>query len=214
RPVPEKIIHRLGEGFYAGCVIKPWASCRASHPSLDTCVRLVTENQVDLDAVEQIRIHVTPRTLAGFVGQPFEIGECPEVSGAFSIRFTAATALMYRTVRPEHLTLEHMNDPRLRALLGKITLVDSLPAHEYLTAEVELLLQGGSRLRARVDVPRGDTYAAPLSEAETLDKYYANVEFGGRTSRASAERAAETINNLESIEDISALVKLFTPAHP
>jgi 2-methylcitrate dehydratase PrpD len=213
KPAPGKITHRLGEEFYADCVIKPWASCRASHPSLDACVRLVTENQVDLDTIEQIRIHVTPRTLAGFVGQPFEIGECPEVSGAFSIRFTAATALMYGTVRPEHLTIEHMNDPRLRALLGKITLVDSLPPHEYLTAEVELLLQGGSQLRTRVDVPRGDIYAAPLSEAEILDKYYANVEFGGRVSRAAAEEAVETINNLESLGDITALVKLFTPAH-
>lgn len=213
KPAPEKITYRLGEDFYADCVIKPWASCRASHPSLDACVRLVAENQVDLDAIEQIRIHVTPRTLAGFVGQPFEIGECPEVSGAFSIRFTAATALMYGTVRPEHLTVDHMNDPRLRALLGKITLVDSLPPHEYLTAEVELLLQGGSRLHARVDVPRGDIYAAPLSEAEILDKYYANVDFGGRISRAAAEEAVAIINNLESLGDITALVKLFTPAH-
>jgi hypothetical protein len=64
-----------------------------------------------------------------------------------------------------------------------------------------------------VDVPRGDIYAAPLSEAEILDKYYANVEFGGRVSRAAAEEAVETINNLESLGDITALVKLFTPAH-
>ncbi|MFD1214148.1 MmgE/PrpD family protein [Arthrobacter sp. GCM10027362] len=214
QPAPEKITHRLGEEFYADCVIKPWASCRAAQPSLDACVRLATENQLDLDAIEQIRIHVTPRTLAGFVGQPFEIGECPEVSGAFSIRFTAATALMYRTVRPEHLTVEHMDDPRLQALLAKVTLVDSLPPHESLTAEVELLLRDGSRLHRRVDAPRGDIHTAPLSEAEILDKYYANVEFGGRIGRAAAEEAVATINKLESLEDITALVKLFTPAHP
>ena len=213
-PQPEKITHRLGEEFYADCVIKPWASCRAAQPSLDACVRLATENHLDLGAIEQIRIHVTPRTLAGFVGQPFEIGECPEVSGAFSIRFTAATALMYKTVRPEHLSVEHMNDPLLQRLLEKITLVDSLPPHESLTAEVELLLQDGSELRTRVDVPRGDIYATPLSEAEILDKYYANVEFGGRITRTAAEQAVEIINNLESVEDITALVKLFTPAHP
>ena len=104
-PEPEKITRRLGEAFYADCVIKPWSSCRASHPSLDACVRLATENVLDEDQIQEIVIHVTPRTLAGFVGQPFVAGECPEVSGAFSIRFTAATALMYRTVRPEHLTL-------------------------------------------------------------------------------------------------------------
>ncbi|MCG2621443.1 MmgE/PrpD family protein [Arthrobacter sp. I2-34] len=211
QPVPDRITHRLGEEFYGDCVIKPWSACRASHPSLDACVRLVTENTVDLDAVESVRIHVTPRTLAGFVGQPFEPGACPEVSGAFSIRFTAATALMCGTVRPEHLHLAHMQDPRLQALLEKITLIDSLPPHESLTAEVELLRRDGPPLRSRVDAPRGDIYTAPLSEAEILDKYYANVAFGGRIGHAAATEAIDIVNNLESVEDISALVRLFAP---
>lgn len=213
-PVPERIIHRLGEEFYGDCVIKPWSACRASHPSLDACVRLAADDRLDLAAVEAVRIHVTPRTLAGFVGQPFAIGDCPEVSGAFSIRFTAATALMYGTVRPEHLTLAHMQDPRLAGLLEKIELVGSLPPHEVLTAEVELMLRDGAVLRQRVDQPRGDIHVSPLSEAEILDKYFANVAFGGVVTRPAAERAIEIIHNLESCEDITALVGLFAGKQP
>ena len=213
-PVPERITYRLGEEFYGDCVIKPWAACRASHPSLDACVRLVADHGPDVDAIESVRIHVTPRTLAGFVGQPFEIGDCPEVSGAFSIRFTAATALMYGTVRPEHLSPGHMQDPRLVALLEKIELVGSLPPGEVLSAEVELQLRDGAVLRQRVDAPRGDIHASPLSQSEILDKYFANIEFGGMTTRSEAERAVETINNLESCEDISALVGPFAARHP
>ena len=209
-PRPEGITEQLGETFYGDCVIKPWSSCRASHPSLDACVRLVSENTIDVEEIERIRIHVTPRTLAGFVGQEFVPGDCPEVSGAFSIRFTAATALMYKTVRPEHLNSEHMNDPRLRALLDRITLVDSLEPSEVLTAEVELFMQDGTRFHRRVDSPLGDIYANPLSETAILEKYFANVEFGGRVSRANAEQAAETIHELEALEDISTLVDLFT----
>lgn len=212
-PKPEGITADLGEAFYGDCVIKPWSACRASHPSLDACVRLVTANDVVLDEIEEVRIHVTPRTLAGFVGQEFEVGDCPEVSGAFSIRFTAATALMYKTVRPEHLNVEHMGDPRLRGLLDRITLVDSLEPTEYLTAEVELFMRDGTRLHTRVDSPLGDIHANPLSEEAISEKYYANVEFGGRVSRANAERAADTIRDLESLENISTLVELFTPAN-
>jgi 2-methylcitrate dehydratase PrpD len=210
-PKPERILHRLGEEFYGDCVIKPWSSCRASHPSLDACVRLAAEGPLELEAVEKIRIHVTPRTLRGFVGAPFEIGDCPEVSGAFSIRFTAATALMYGTVRPEHLNVDHMRDPKLVALLDKIELVDSLPAHEYLTAEVELFMRDGVRRHSRVDVPRGDIYTAPLAEAEILEKYFANVDFGGVVARSDAERAVELVLGLEHQEDLSTLINLFTP---
>ncbi|MDR6415626.1 MmgE/PrpD family protein [Pseudarthrobacter sulfonivorans] len=210
-PAPEKATRRLGEVFYADCVIKPWASCRASHPSLDACVQLATRNSLNEDKIEEILIHVTPRTLNGFVGQPFVIGECPEVSGAFSIRFTAATALMYKTVRPEHLTLEHMQDPRLHRLLDKIRLVGSLPPAESLTAEVELRLRDGSVLRARTDVPRGDIYASPLSEAEILDKYYANAAFGGRIPRSNAEEAVELVQHLEQLDSLAPLINLLTP---
>ncbi|QCB98596.1 MmgE/PrpD family protein [Arthrobacter sp. PAMC25564] len=210
-PEPEKITRRLGEAFYADCVIKPWSSCRASHPSLDACVRIATENVLDEDEIQEIVIHVTPRTLAGFVGQPFVIGECPEVSGAFSIRFTAATALMYKTVRPEHLTPGHMQDPRLQRLLDKITLVDSLAPTEYLTAEVQVKLRNGSVLQTRTDVPKGDIHANPMSEAEILEKYYANVAFGGRTPRRNAEQAVGLVQRLDELESLAPLIRLFTP---
>jgi 2-methylcitrate dehydratase PrpD len=210
-PTPEKVTRRLGEAFYADCVIKPWSSCRASHPSLDACVRLASENTFRDEDIEEILIHVTPRTLAGFVGQPFAIGDCPEVSGAFSIPFTAATALMYRSVRPEHLTLDHMQDPRLHRLLDKIRLVGSLPPHESLTAEVELSLRNGSVLKARTDAPKGDIYANPMTEEEILAKYYANIHFGGRTSRRDAADAVDLINHLEELESLAPLMELFTP---
>lgn len=208
---PEGITAGLGAEYYGDCVIKPWSACRASHPSLDACVRLATAHDIDPEQIDQIRIHVTPRTLRGFVGQEFQPGDSPEVSGAFSIRFTAATALMYRTVRPEHLNTAHMNDPRLMRLLDRIVLVDSLAPKEVLTAEVELAMSDGTVLHGRVDAPLGDIHANPLSAADINEKYYANVRFGGRMKRASAERAAEAVDRLESLEDVSALVDLFTP---
>jgi 2-methylcitrate dehydratase PrpD len=210
-PVPERILHRLGEEFYGDMVIKPWSSCRASHPSLDACARIAADHRPEPEGIARVLIHTTPRTLAGFVGQEFVPGESPEVDGAFSIRFTAATALMYGTVRPEHLNLDHMRDPRLLALLEKIELVGSLPADEYLTAEAEVVLADGSRLHQRVDVPRGDLRNAPLSHGEVLEKYFANVEFGGIVSRANAERAVEMIDRLEDLESPTALVALFSP---
>ena len=94
----------LGKKFFADCVIKPYASCRATHPSIDAVMKIVTSQEISIDDIEKIIIHVTPRTLKGFVGQPFVIGETPQVDAAFSIRYTAACAILRKSVRPEHFT--------------------------------------------------------------------------------------------------------------
>ena len=180
-PEPEKITRRLGEAFYADCVIKPWSSCRASHPSLDACVRIATENVLDEDEIQEIVIHVTPRTLAGFVGPAVRDRGMPG----------GVRCLQHPLHRRDGADVQDgpARTPHARAHAGsaaaapagKITLVDSLAPTEYLTAEVQVRLRNGSVLQTRTDVPKGDIYASPMSEAEILEKYYANVEFGGRT---------------------------------
>ncbi|MCJ8503998.1 MmgE/PrpD family protein [Kocuria flava] len=210
-PDPEVMLEHLGEEFYADAVIKPWSCCRAAHPSLDACVRLVEEGGVDPERIEKVVVHVTPRTAGGFVGQPFEPGECPEVSAAFSIRYTAAAALVFGTVRPEHLGPEAVADPRVRALLDVIEIRGSLDDREVLTAEVEVHLAGGGVARQRVDTPRGDVHHAPLSEAQILEKYRLNTAFSGRIGPARAERAAELVAHLEDLEDLGALTRCFAP---
>jgi hypothetical protein len=49
-----------------------------------------------------------------------------------------------------------------------------------------------------------------MSEAEILDKYFANAEFGGRTSRRNAEEAVRLIQRLEGLDSLTPLIKLFT----
>ena len=210
-PAPELILERLGSEFYADLVIKPWAACRASHPSLDACVRIRERHAVDPARIERVVVHTTPRTLAGFVGQPFVPGSHPEVSGLFSIRFTAATALLHGTVRPEHLNRAHMEDPRLLALLERTELVGSLPPGESLTADVEVFLDDGTRLHQRIDAPRGDLSAEPPSRQDVLQKYFANTDFGGTVSRSAAEQALEIIDDLENLDAVEDLVALFSP---
>jgi hypothetical protein len=60
-------------------------------------------------------------------------------------------------------------------------------------------------------VPRGDIYASPLSEAEILDKYYANAAFGGRIPRSNAEEALLLVQHLEELDSLAPLINLLTP---
>lgn len=204
----EALTAELGSRFVADAVIKPWSSCRASHPSLDACVRIFNRPGFAPSEISHVTVHVTPRTRDGFVGQPFVVGDCPEVSAAFSIPFTTATALLHGTVRPEHLTPEHLASAALAELLPKISIEGSLPPEERLTAEVTVELRDGTVLHERVDAPRGDYVTAPLPYEDVVEKFYANVAFGGVLSRSAADGIRSAVESLESLPDLRPLINL------
>lgn len=205
---PDLVLADLGKTFYGDCVIKPWAACRATHPSIDACMQIVEAHSPDPGSVEKITIHVTPRTAKGFVGQPFVMGDDYQVCGAFSIRFTTANALLRRAVRPEHYTPEKMQEEQLIKLIDKIVIEPSLPADEYLTANVDIEMSNGEKYSARCNAPKGDIYKNPMTEEEVRDKYYANVAISGAVSQAAAEKIEEMIGGLEEIDDVSQVIEL------
>ncbi|WP_138418099.1 MmgE/PrpD family protein [Sinomonas gamaensis] len=183
-PDPALMLERLGEVFCADRVIKPWSSCRASQPSLDAAARLYARG-IRLADCETVRVHVTPRTAAGFVGAPWNPGRNPEVSAAFSLRFTTVAALAHGTVRPEHLLAA--SAPQLGAAAAAVDIVPSLPPEEYLTAEVEVLLRGGETVRERVETPLGDRHHSPLTQGDIEEKFLANAAFAGLPSGLAHE---------------------------
>ena len=205
---PEVLCRDLGKTFFGDVVIKPWSACRATHPSIDACLQIVYAHEIDPAQVAKIVVHATPRTAAGFVGQPFKIGEEPQVSGAFSIIYTAAVAVLAKTVRPEYMNREAMESPDLQALIDKVEIVPSLVPDEYQTAEADIVLTDGTTYSARCDVPKGDIYKNPMSESDVLDKFYRNTEFSGVLSKENADRIVEAVADLDQMDDIDALIQL------
>lgn len=207
-PDLEKITGGLGSEFYADAVIKPWPTCRASQASLDATVQLVERHGVRPEDVERLEVHVNPQTKGGFVGQEFTVGSCPEVSGAFSIRFAVATALLHGTVGLEHMNREHMEDPRLQRMLERVEIVDSLPREQARTAEVEVHTTSGERHRVRVDQVLGDIHFAPLSAERIEEKFRSTIAWNGTLPEGTADRLLEIVRDVEDLEDLSEVVSL------
>ena len=201
----EGITAGLGSEFFADAVIKPWPTCRASQASLDATVQLIERNNVRAEDVERCVVHVTPKTKAGFVGQPFTVGASPEVSGAFSIVFAVATALLHGTVELQHMGEPHMSDPRLAAMLQRVELEASLPADEVRTAEVEVWLRSGARHRVRVEQVLGDIHFAPLGAERIAEKFHKNVAWNGSIGEAEAGELREFVLGIENAENLSLL---------
>lgn len=204
----------LGEEYFADAVIKPWPSCRASQPSLDAAVSMVSQYGLAGEQVTEAVVHVPERTAAGFVGQPFTLGEVPEVSAAFSIHFAVATALLHGTVELEHMTAEHMSSAEFVEMLDRVRVVGDLPADSLTNAELEVQLRSGERLRTAVDTARGDIRFAPLSREEVVAKFRRSLAWGaarsaspGQDRSAQTERTAamllEAVEAAEQLEEIA-----------
>jgi 2-methylcitrate dehydratase PrpD len=172
---------------------------------------LVTEEGVAIKDIEKVEIHVTARTLGGFVGARFDPAERRPVAGLFSIHFTAAAALLHGTVRPEHLTPEAMGDPRIASLLERIELVGSLPNDQRLTAEAIATLRDGSTRHVRVENPSGDHASAPLSRALLLEKFTLNLGFGLPGMADRAPLAIGAVQVLETADTVGDLMAALNP---
>ena len=207
----EGVVKDLGKRFFADVVIKPYAACRATHPSITACEEIRKMEGFDVDKIAHVKVRVTPRTLKGFVGQPFELGEgpIPQASGAFSIIFTAADMLYRGQVRPEDYSREKMTEPGLTRIIDAIELAPELDPNEYQTSEVIVTLDDGKEFFYRTEVPKGDIFKNPCTDEEILDKYYKNMEFSGHVTRETADAARAQVEKFEEIDDVARLVSLF-----
>ena len=213
-PKPELAGAELGERFFGDTTIKPWSSCRAAHPSLEACIRLATEEGVAVEEIEKVEIHVTARTLGGFVGARFDPAERRTVAGLFSIHFTAAAALLHGTVRPEHFVPGAMGDPRIAAMLERIELVGSLSNDQRLTAEVTATLRDGSTRHVRVENPAGDHASTPLERAQLLEKFTLNLGFGLPGIADRAPLVIDGVQTLETVSSVGDLMGTLDPTRP
>ncbi|HEX7475261.1 MAG TPA: MmgE/PrpD family protein, partial [Dehalococcoidales bacterium] len=167
----------IGKRFYADCVIKPYSACRATHPAIDCALEIARNNDIKVEDIEEIVVHITPGTLAGFVGQPFAIGETPQVDSAFSIRYTVATALLRKNVKPEYYTVECIHDPQIQILIDRMKLVGDIPQEKAPATEIQVKTRDGNVFVAHTDFPKGDFRKTPLTVEEIRAKYRSNVTF-------------------------------------
>jgi 2-methylcitrate dehydratase PrpD len=207
-PDPTKLDKDLGKRFYADLVIKPYSACRATHPSIDSALKVVTQHEIDPSAIKAINLHLTPGALNGFTGTDFTPGETPQVDAAFNIRFTVATALLRKNVKPAFFTEECIKDPRIAELIGKMKLEATIPQQQSPLTKIEVHMADGNIHSAETDFPKGDIYRTPLTTDEIRNKFKDNVAFSGHISSDKAEKVIQLVENLENVKDIREITGL------
>ncbi len=192
---------RLGEPFaleHPGLELKPYPSCRFTHRIIDAVLEL--RARLPGAEVASIECGLVPLAHKILIYRKPENG----LQAKFSAAYCVAVAWLDGWPR-----LEAFGDARVRrddvqALLRRVELLDASGREEQVT----LQLADGSRHSERVRLARGHP-ERPLSEAERLQKVRDCMEpaFGA----ARVERLVETVERLESLDDVRELSGLLVP---
>ena len=159
--------------------IKPWPSCRHTHPVIDACTELrerIADSDQSIGAISSVSIEVYQAAL----NLCDNSDPITDYEAKFSLQHTAATALS-----DDQVTFDSFSESSRRALAPLRSKVSvHLGAREEATypgawgCRVEVILETGEPLVASRDAALGDP-EAPLTEEQLKAKAAALMRHGG-----------------------------------
>ncbi|MGQ7791542.1 MmgE/PrpD family protein [Faunimonas sp. B44] len=198
----------LGERFHMESIaFKPYACGTMTQPFIDCAIRLA-EGGVRAEDVEDVLCRVGEGTVHR-LWEPLAEKRRPSTpySAKFSVPYCVAVGLVDRAAGLGQFTEARIADPALLALTGKVR-YEIDPDDEYprnYSGDVTVRLRDGSERRVRQPHMRGGA-REPLSEAEILSKFDANLAFGGLAEAGAELRAL--CERLFEMDDLSALGRI------
>ena len=199
---PEILTKDLGKKFYTCATFKLYPCCRGSHPAIDCVLALVNTHNINTDDIEEVILFAPRKDLEVFLGQPFQIGAFPHASASFNFQFLVANALLKKSVKLEHFSIESIRDPQIQALIAELTEFPNI------IAKVKVEMRHGQEYSESISVTKGDPVSKPISKDEIKAKFKANIDFSRTVPTDNVEKVLQLIGNLESLDDVSKIIEL------
>jgi 2-methylcitrate dehydratase PrpD len=176
KPLPERLTIGLGESFeILHTAVKPHACCRYMQGPIDAILELMREHTVEPCEIRSIEIAMLEAGW-GIVCEPREKKYHPEsvVDAQFSMPFGAAVAVLSGAAGLDQFTLEQVQSPPVRRMMGKVTLTKDMRLEKTFPREwparAVISLEDGCRYEKFVRYPKGDP-ENPLTWDEMTAKF-------------------------------------------
>jgi len=171
------------ETFYIEKVyVKPYASCRHTHPSIEAALKIRLNNEFCADNIENIKVF----TYHGVIGKH----DHTEINGAssakMSIPYSIAAALVTGKAGINEFTTECVNNPIIISLTKKVNVCSNEEFTSLVpqkrVARVEIKTYDGICYAERVDFPKGEP-ENPFSDDEVKEKFISLAKHGEKTEK-------------------------------
>ena len=190
---------------------KPFPSGRATHGMIDLFLELQREHGFKAEDIASATARV-PSLTHHLVGRP--VHDAMEANYArLNGQYTSARALIDGTVGIHDFDEARRTDPAVIALARRITVeVDDNPDPNALTPiAISIDLADGRRIEGRAEVVYGNP-VKPMTRDAHLDKFRRNWRYSvGGLPESGADRMIELVDDLESVDDVRALIDVMVP---
>jgi 2-methylcitrate dehydratase PrpD len=206
-PDESMILKRIGVDFeILRTSLKPHACCRYMQPPIDGILKIVIENNLQPDQVENVRLGILR---AGFpiVVEPKEIKYNPKsiVDGQFSMPFGAAVAILYRKAGLNEFHLSKIRSEEVKRMMDRVECIEDPDLEKTYPkqwcATVEILTKDGKKYFKKIEYCKGDP-EDPLSWDEVIEKFY---DLSSRL--LTKERRLKIVEQVKRLEEIRDLQK-------
>ncbi|MGD0779602.1 MAG: MmgE/PrpD family protein [Dehalococcoidales bacterium] len=204
---PEALTKDLGKKYYYDGTIKPYPCCRILHAAIDCVLTLIKKYNFIADDIESVNLEVAPGGVDHVVGRPFKIGPFPHGNAAFNYEYVVATAFLFGSVKPEHMTESAIRNPQVAEFIKKIKLTAAKDV-EFEKARMTVTLKDGRKPTETVTKVKGDSVNNPMTHDDILAKFWVNVEFSKKISKKKAAQLLDTLLNLEKVDSVKKLIPL------
>jgi 2-methylcitrate dehydratase PrpD len=214
-PELESLVSNLGQEFNGERItIKPFSSCRATHPALDLVMALSRQHHIEAPSIRKIHVRTSPEVY-NLVGSPHESKAKPDSvpTAQFSIQYTVSAALVRGDMFLDELNPSLFQDETIRDLALRVHVepdsgfrTDSVLGHTEATIERE----DGAAVRGEIDSPLGSP-ARPMSYRDCAEKFMKCVPYAA--GPVDTRRADELIDRIEGLEDVGDVSGLLTCLH-
>jgi 2-methylcitrate dehydratase PrpD len=208
----EAVLAGLGEDYrQERMVYKKYPSCALTQGPTDTILRLVTEEGLKPEAVEEIVVVVPPYTYK-LVGHEFELGDNPRVNAQFSIRYCVANALLEGSSRLEHFEEMRIRNGKAAELSKRVRVVadKALEGRGHTATDIHVRRRDGRRLLRKVDIGPGFP-GNPLTREDHMKRFEDCLAFAKKPiDRPTAAQIVSLVERLEEVDDVRVFVRLLT----
>jgi 2-methylcitrate dehydratase PrpD len=188
---------------------KPWPSCQGTHSYVQGMLKIVNENKISPEQVEEIILHGNKEGYALATPVEFKQNPTTSITAKIALPFVMGIAIVHKNVTITNFLPENLRDPEVLKIAKKVKFELDPSLGSYST-KLEVKTRDGKVYRSAVDVLRG-SIQNPLSTEELIAKFKNCARYSKNPLSASkVDRLINTILNLENVKDIAEVTSLLS----
>jgi 2-methylcitrate dehydratase PrpD len=212
---PERILGTLGRPFSIvdpGVSFKPYPCGSLGQPSMDGMLKLVVDNDVRPDQIEQVRVRAGSNIL-----NPLRYKTAKtELEAKFCLPFMMSAIILRRKAGIREFADQFVSSEAVQGMMARVeTVFDpaiEAQGFEHMRSRIEVRLKDGRQLAQSSDDRYRGGPERPFTTEDLRQKFTDNAELF--LAREQIARAIETIESIETLKDVRTLARVMEPAAP